>query len=208
MLDSSFTELSATSEAISASTYTPHSNTLKANQDAMLGAVTLYSEGPTYFDSCTVTSDTTNQDNLVVDPPINPPASNLLANGNFTQGKDQWIDCGNASHTVVETGQQTTERSLKVSGSGCIYQEFPVTAGKQYQMLCEAQSTGSQYSSITFQIADANYNQLDSDTKVIAPGAFRPYRSTLTAPSSSTSGALTLYSEDISRVSACYIEEI
>lgn len=208
MLDASFLELSTDSIAVTASTYTPSRQTVTADQDAVIGAVTLYSEGPTFFDACTVTADTTTLATPVVNTPINAPANNLLVNGEFAQGKSNWIDCGNAAHTTIETDPQTAESSLKISGSGCIYQEFPVTAGKQYEMQCEAQSTGSQYSSITFQVTDANYNQLDSETKVIAPGDFQAYRATLTAPQTGTTSAVTLYSEDITRVSACYIEEI
>ena len=64
------------------------------------------------------------------------------------------------------------------------------------------------YSSISFQMADATYNQLESDVSVVAPGEFQTYTATLTAPATSATSAVTLYSEDITRVSFCSVEEM
>ena len=124
------------------------------------------------------------------------------------QTKSSWLDCANTQLTTVENDNTATGRVLQVANAGCIYQEFAVTPGKQYQLQCNARSEGTQYSSISFQMADKDYNELGSDVSVIGPGNYQVYTSTLTAPATSTSSAVTLYSEDITRVDTCHVEEI
>ena len=229
MLDAAYTELTTESTVVTSADYTAHSQSLTAPQNAAFSAVTLYSEGPTYFDSCVVTTNSTDPVNPVVtqpavdpitDPvvtnpvtppttaPLVPPAGNLLVNSDFSDGKTSWYDCGSTQATTVETDAVSATASLKVENAGCIYQEFPVTAGSQYRMQCSAKSEGTMYSSISFQMADATYNQLDSQVNVVAPGDFQTYTAILTAPASSATSAVTLYSEDITRVASCFVEEI
>ena len=210
MMDPGYTELVADAAVVTSSAYTTYSKALQAPQEAGIGAVTLYSEGPTHYDSCIVITDgtTTPVTPPVVQPPVPPPASSLLVNGDFSQEKSGWYDCSNSNLTSIEPVAGSQDNALKVQNAGCIYQEFAVTAGKQYELNCIARSEGSQYSSISFQMADATYNQLDSKVKVVGPGDYQSYIATLTAPANSATGAVTLYSEDITRVSACYVEEI
>jgi len=223
MLDQNYTELELKSSVVSGNTYTAYGTTLLATAAARFAAVTLYSEGPTRFDSCVVTSALTGGVTPVappatmpvtppvttpVTPPANVPVSNLLSNGTFAQDKASWYDCGNPQLTQTVNSADADGKILEVKDSGCIYQEIPVTAGKQYRMQCVAQSEGTQYSSISFQIADASYNTLDSKESVVGPGSYSTYTSTLTAPANSSTSAVTIYSEDIARIDACYIEEI
>ena len=145
---------------------------------------------------------------VVTVPVLTPPTSNLLINSTFTDGKASWLDCASANSTTVETDAQTASNILKVENAGCIYQEFPVTEGRQYTLQCSAMSEGTMYSSISFQMSDATYNTLESQENVVAPGQFQTYTATLTAPANSTTSAVTLYSEDITRVASCFVEEI
>lgn len=219
MLDGGYAELANESTVVTAANYTAYGKSLSAPQNAAFAAVTLYSEGPTYYDSCVVTtSDITNPAAPpVTGPPVteptnlpvnNEPLNNKLVNGDFTEQKTAWLDCANSQLTSIESDAQTNASLLKVENAGCIYQEFPVTVGKQYRLACSASSEGSQYSSISFQMADATYNQLDSVVNVVAPGGYQTYTASLTAPTSSTSSAVTLYSEDITRFESCYVEEL
>lgn len=213
LMDPAFNQLVADSAVVSASEYTNYSKTLQAPQGAGIGAITLYSEGPTHFDSCMVTIDGATNPTLPpvvppANPPVVPPATNLLVNGDFNEEKLKWYDCANSHLTSVEPVSGGAENELKVEGSGCIYQEFPVTVGKQYELQCVASSEGTLYSSISFQIADASYNQLSSDVNVVSPGDFQTYTSTLSAPANSSTAAVTFYSEDVTRVSVCYVDEI
>jgi len=207
MLDAAYAELAADTKVVSAAAYTTHSTSLTAPATAAFSAVTLYSEGPTHFDSCVVTSS----DQPVVTPvepvaPVTtpeptdpqPPGASLLVNGDFEQDKEQWLDC--ASDQLTQVIGDNTGKAMQVSNAGCIYQEFPITVGKQYKMQCVAKSEGSQYSSITFQMADATYNQLESNVSVVGPGQYQTYTATLTAPAGSANSAVTLYSEDVSQI--------
>jgi len=83
-----------------------------------------------------------------------------------------------------------------------------VTAGKTYELQCKAKSEGLQFSSITLQMSDQAFSELDSVETVVGPGLFEQYRSTITAPPGSSIGAVTLYSEDTSYIDACYVTEI
>jgi len=223
MLDAGYSELLSESAVVTATDYEGYSQTLTAPQNAAFSAVTLYSEGPTWFDSCVVTTggtvpvtDTPEPDPGTqggeTDSPGIPPAttviSNLLDNSDFSDGKTSWLDCANTNYTTVETEPLYQSSVLKVEQAGCIYQEFPVTVGQQYRLECSAESEGTMYSSISFQMADTTYNELVSDVSVVAPGAPQTYTATLTAPATSNTGAVTLYSEDITRISYCSVEEI
>ena len=233
ILDAGYNELLTESSVVTETDYTAYGQSLTAPQNAAFAAVTLYSEGPTWYDSCVVTTDGTvpvvtapvtpppaTDPVVVLNPGIAPgptvvtvpdptlPASNVLVNSNFTEGKASWYDCANTQLTTVESDAQSASNVLKVENAGCIYQEFPVTVGKQYKLECLAKSEGSMYSSISFQMADATYNQLESDVSVVAPGEFQTYTATLTAPATSATSAVTLYSEDITRVSFCSVEEM
>jgi len=192
MLDAGFTELATESAVVTDPAYTSHTTSLQAPTAALYSAVTLYSEGPTQFDSCIVTAGN-------IEPPEPPPPpvipdTNLLVNGDFTQGKANWIDCSSEQLTSVVNNNQTASNVMQVANSGCIYQEFPVTTGKEYRLQCLAKSEGTQYSSISFQMADATYNELDSTVSFVAPGQFQTYTASLKAPANSNTSAVTLYS--------------
>lgn len=206
MLSSSYVTLLSDSSVVAGASYTPYASSLQAPPNASIAAVTLYSEGPTHFDSCLVKSD-----NTAPPPPVVPPAipeTNLLANGDFSADKASWSDCAASQLTQVVDNTDTATKAMQVSSAGCIYQEFPVTPGKKYQLQCSAKSEGSRYSSINFQMASASYNELDSTNNLVGPGEFRTYTSVLTAPALSASSAVTLYSEDIAQIDACYVSEI
>ncbi len=212
-LDPNYNEINRDEISVSATAYTATGVTLEAPANAQFAAVTLYSEGPTYFDSCVVTANSAQTPVTQPAPPVTPEplppiATNILINGDFSADKSSWLDCANTQLTTVENDNTATGRVLQVANAGCIYQEFAVTPGKQYQLQCNARSEGTQYSSISFQMADKDYNELGSDVSVIGPGNYQVYTSTLTAPATSTTSAVTLYSEDITRVDTCHVEEI
>ncbi len=207
MLDQAYNEQVSLSEAVTSRQYNSYEVTLEATDNAAFSAVTLYSEGPAYFDSCVVRTDTGQPAPPPVEPPVTP-VTNLLTNGDFDQNKTGWSDCSGAQLTEVIEDTTNGENALQISNAGCIYQEFPVVPGKQYKLQCSARSQGSDYSSITLQMADARYNQLEAEVNVIGPGQYQTYESTLTAPASSTSSAVTFYSEDTTLIDVCYVEEI
>ena len=59
MLDVNFTQLATETSVVTATEYTNYGKSLAAPANTVLGAVTLYSEGPTWYDSCVVTASGT-----------------------------------------------------------------------------------------------------------------------------------------------------
>jgi len=212
MLDNTYTPLATQSEIVTADSYTAYQAQLLAPQGSTYAAVTLYSEGPTFFDSCQITAGNVAPPEPPAPPPPvvppEPPVTNLLLNSDFEAGKENWIDCASNQLSTVISDAASNSNVLQIQNAGCIYQEFAVTEGKQYKLQCSASSQGTQYSSITFQMADQNYTQLDAKVSVIGPGQLQTYDSTLTAPANTKTSAVTVYSEDVLQVDACYVEEI
>ncbi|MEM7260046.1 MAG: galactose oxidase-like domain-containing protein, partial [Pseudomonadota bacterium] len=206
MLDAGYRELTEETLQVSADNYQRYEQSLTAPAAAAVSAITLYADGPTYFDSCIVTTDNSTEPAPPVEP-TPPPADNLLTNAAFDQSKTGWSDCAASELTTITTDSDTNANLLKVENAGCIYQEFNATAGKQYHVQCTAKSDNSQYTSITLQVSDASYNLLDDNVTVVPPGAFDTYNASLTAPASSAIGAVTLYSEDASYFDACFVVE-
>ncbi len=205
MLDSQYNELTADLASVTTNDYQTLEKSLQAPANAAFSAVTLYSEGPTYIDSCLLVADET--DVTPVTPPatLPIPADNLLANSAFEQGKTNWIDCAAPQLTSIRANEINDGQSLRVENAGCIYQEFPVTAGEQYKVQCLAKSEDARYSSITLQVSDNSFAQLDEAVVVVTPGAFDTYQTQITAPANSAIGAVTLYSEDASDFDACFV---
>ncbi len=208
MLNANYETILNDASVVASSTYSSYPSSLQAPADAAYAAVTLYSEGPTHFDSCVVTSG-------VIAPPAPPPVvtptlpvANLLVNGDFEQDKASWFDCAGDQLTQIIDDVVTDSKTLQVSNAGCIYQEFAVNPGKQYRVQCRAKSEGSLYSSISFQMADASYNQLESAVSLVGPGQFQTYTTVLTAPAASSTSAVTIYSEDTTQIDVCYAEEV
>ncbi len=215
MLDSSYNELASESATVNSANYQSYERSLESPANASLSAITLYSEGPTYFDSCIVKVSSAE----VVPPappepappepvePITTPAGNLLSNSTFEQGKASWTDCA-ASQLTSIVASEPTGQVLQVENAGCIYQEFPVTVGEQYELNCTAKSEGATYTSATIEMLDQSYTQLAAEVTVIALNTFQNYRATIAAPSGSATGSVTLYSEDVSQFSSCYVSAI
>ncbi len=202
MLDSSFSELSVAYSSVDSTDYSAYSNTITAPDAAVYASVNLYSEGVARFDDCSL---------LLVDgsvpeqPAPDPNAINLLANGDFESGKTDWIDCAAANLTSASPDASDGNGALAVSNAGCIYQEFPVSAGTSYALTCHAKSEGAQYSSISFQLTDSFYKVLDVSVLPVGNSRYQSYSKTLLAPFGSTIGAVTLYSEDTAQFDSCRV---
>ncbi len=208
MLDSQYNELLNDSATVSATDYQTFEQRLQAPANAAFSAVTFYSEGQSYFDSCLLKADETSVTPVTPPASLTIPADNLLTNSSFEQGKTAWNDCAATELTSVNANQNGDGQSLRVENAGCIYQEFPVTAGEQYELQCLAQSEDARYSSITLQISDDSFTALNVDVLVVTPGTSDIYQTTIAAPANSAVGAVTLYSEDASDFDACIVVRI
>ena len=203
MLDSAFSELSIAASPVVGTGYEDYTKTLQAPEDAVFASVTLYSEGVARFDDCSLIAIETT---VPVEPEIDPNAVNLLANGDFEQGKSNWIDCAAANLTAVTTDAREGAGALEVGGSGCIYQEFEVSAGNSYALRCSAKSDGVQYSSMSLQLTDTFYKVLDVAVLPVGNTRYQSYGKTVLAPFGSSIGAVTLYSEDTAQFDNCRVD--
>ena len=205
MLDSAFSELSIASSPVIGADYQGYTNMLEAPEDAVFASVTLYSEGVARFDDCSLLAIETT---VPAEPEIDPNAINLLANGDFEQGKSNWIDCAAANLTSVTTDAREGAGALEVGGSGCLYQEFEVSAGSSYALRCSAKSDGVQYSSISLQLTDSFYKVLDVEVLPVGNSRYQSYGKTVLAPFGSSIGAVTLYSEDTAQFDNCRVDAL
>lgn len=202
MLDSSFSELAVAYSSIEGKEYSAYANTIAAPDDAVFASVTLYSEGTARFDDCSLVLV---EGSVPEKPVLDPNAINLLSNGDFESGKTNWIDCAAANLTSASSDASGGTGALAVSNAGCIYQEFPVSAGTSYALSCDAKSVGTQYSSISFQLTDSFYKVLDVSVLPVGNSRYQSYDKTLLAPFGSTIGAVTLYSEDTAQFDGCRV---
>lgn len=97
---------------------------------------------------------------------------------------------------------------MQIENAGCLYQEFPVTAGKTYQMSCTAKSEATQYSSISLTLMDQNYTAVDAAFKPVGRNTFETYQSQVFTLANGSIGALTLYSEDRAQFDDCVVVEL
>lgn len=207
MLDASFSEIEAISLPIEATEFTSYNIALEASTSTVYAAVGVYSEGTTNFDRCELVPGSAPQVPTTPTPPIVTDNS-LISNGGFEDGGAGWFNCAQASLTNVSADAANGSAAMQIENAGCLYQEFPVTAGKTYQMACQAKSAATEYSSLTLTLMNQNYTALDSATKPVGRNNFQTYQAQLFTPASGSIGAITLYSEDQAQFDDCVVVEL
>jgi len=207
ILDSNFAEIEGTSLVIGSSDFESQAATLAAPANAYYASVTLYSEGTAHFDRCEL---------LLADgptepePPVPPvtPGNNLINNGDFELAKANWNDCSLPGLTSATTDAANGAQAMQVQNAGCLYQEFPLTPGKTYQLSCLAKSEATNYSSLSLTLMTENYTTLASDNKPVGRNLFQRYQTELFTPVDGRIGAVTLYSEDSAQFDDCAVVEL
>jgi len=184
---------------------------IAAPANAFYAAVTLYSEGNALFDRCELVQDSTTTITPPVTPPTEPPApqaSSLISNGDFEQGKTAWFDCSQPTLTSATSDAANGNSAMQVKNAGCIYQEFPLTPSKTYQLSCLSKSEATSYSSMSLTLMDESYTALASDHKPVGRNFFQTYQTQLFTPFEGRIGAVTLYSEDTAQFDDCSVVEL
>ena len=97
---------------------------------------------------------------------------------------------------------------MQVENAGCIYQEFPLTPGKTYQLSCLSKSEATNYSSLSLSLMTDSYATLASDIKPVGRNFFQNYQAELFTPIDGRIGAVTLYSEDRAQFDDCAVIEL
>lgn len=172
---------------------------LVAPTGSTIGAVTLYSDGGGQFDNCIVVALEQEADMVSSKTP-------LLKNGNFEASDDQWIRCSGSAGSV-KTSAEAAEgnKSLRIDGGGCLYQEFVIAQGKKYQLDCLSKADG--YTSAALTLMNQSHTKLDSNTVEISGTEFKHYYAKVTAPINSSVGVVTLYSEGGGLFDDCSVTE-
>ena len=134
-------------------------------------------------------------------PPLS--SSSLLTNGGFEQAKQAWFDCAAPTNTTSASLSVEGSASMKVATGGCLYQEVSVQPGVNYTLSCHARGGAVEYSSLSLQMMDENYNELSAKNVVVESMDFEPLSAAITAPANSVHGSVTLYSEGSAYFDRC-----
>ncbi len=207
MLDANYAELTSASVVVESADFEQQPISLTAPVNSFYGSVTLYSEGTAYFDRCELIQEGT----PTTTPPTEPPASpdnSLISNGDFENGKTNWTDCSRPELTGTTSDSANGAIAMQVQNAGCIYQEFPLTPGKTYELSCLSKSAATNYSSLSLTLMNESYTTLASDHKPIGRDFFQSYKAQLFTPFDGRIGAVTLYSEDTAQFDDCSVVEI
>ncbi|MFK7862194.1 MAG: hypothetical protein AB8B64_25535 [Granulosicoccus sp.] len=158
------------------------------------GLALLYSEDVTRFDNCEFVASTLPGEPVDPDPDDND--RNLLRNGGFENALGSWSSCAASSLATTSTDAADGSGALALQDGGCLYQEFDVSPNTSYAMQCQARKvTGVQYTSVSLSLMDETYTALDRTELPVESSTFMDFSATLTAPTASVRGAVTLYSE-------------
>jgi len=207
ILDANFGETAAASAVVDALDFKQQTLNVVAPVNAFYASATLYSEGTAHFDRCELSQDDTPTSPEPTPPPVSQ-ASNLIDNGDFEQGKTAWNDCSLPGLTSTTNDAANGSGAIQVENSGCLYQEFPLTPGKTYQLSCLSKSAATNYSSMALTLMNESYTTLASDQKPVGRNFFQNYQAQLFAPFDGRIGAVTLYSEDTAQFDDCAVIEL
>ncbi len=205
ILDNSYAEMNATSAVVESTNFDDLTLTLSAPTNAHFASVTLYSEGTAHYDRCELVEDGSTS---TPTPPPAPQANSLISNGDFEQGKNSWNDCSQPGLTSATTDAANGTSAMQVANAGCLYQEFPLTPGKTYQLSCSAKSAATNYSSMSLTLMNESYTTLATDHKPVGRSFFQNYQTQLFTPYEGRIGAVTLYSEDTAQFDDCSVVEL
>ncbi|MFK7859264.1 MAG: hypothetical protein AB8B64_10595 [Granulosicoccus sp.] len=166
-------------------------------QGTVRGLALLYSEDVTRFDNCEFIAGTPPIDPEVPDPEDpNGNGTNLLSNGGFEMALGSWTSCAASNLATASNDAAVGSGALALQDGGCLYQEFDASPDISYSMQCKARKVmGNEYTSLTLTLMNEAYAALDRRELAVETSAFADFSATVTAPSSSVRGAVTLYSE-------------
>ncbi len=204
ILDAGYAELVGDHVVVESDDFENLSLGITAPANAYHGSVTLYSEGTAYVDRCELVESAATTPQPPTTPVI-PQANSLINNGDFEQGKASWSDCSTPSLTSATSDAANGLGAMQVENAGCLYQEFPITPGKTYQLSCLSKSQATNYSSMSLTLMTDNYTALASDHKPVGRNFFQSYSTELFTPIDGRIGAVTLYSEDGAQFDDCAV---
>lgn len=132
------------------------------------------------------------------------PIDNHLFNGSFNSGTADWASCG-GRHSISAVGTHSSN-AMVASAGGCVYQEFLVERGKEYELNCQASATNTATLTLTF--TDDDSVPLATNEASVTSSALSTVTVSGTAPGSAIFGVATLSAEDTAVFDDCIVVEI
>lgn len=199
--NSSFVEIDSQQVVVSnTGAYQNNGISIAANDNARIGAITLYTDSGAKFDSCgvVVTGGVTPAPFV----PVND-ADNLIKNGDFTNDNTDWLSCG-GTQSIVAT-DQNNNKAMALGAGGCVYQEFSITPGKSYELSCRGSAV--EFSSLSISYSDLNFVSLGGDNTPVAGATLSPVSTSAISPLNAARGSVTLYADESAVFDDCAVVE-
>lgn len=181
-------------------TYQNAGISIAANDNASVGAITLYADTEAMFDSCGVV--VTGGVTPVPFVPVSD-ADNLISNGDFSNDGNGWLSCG-GTRSIVRTDPDNN-KAMALGAGGCVYQEFSATPGVTYDFSCRGSTT--EYAGVSLSYSDVNFASLAGDNASVAGATLSAVNLSETAPSNAVRGSVTLYADESAVFDDCAVVE-
>ncbi len=181
--------------------YTAYTRTATAPENSQSAVVLLYSEDEAYFDNCVLEYSESSIGNENQEP------LSLLLNGDFEDGVSAWQSCAANSLSTASNDAISGQQSLALTNGGCVYQEFPIQTGAQYDLVCHAKKNGSSNTTIRLSALTENYESIEFDEAEVVASGYQQYSATVNAVQRTKKGVAVLYSEDIANFDRCVLTQ-
>ena len=177
--------------------------TVTAPDASAQGVVTLYAEDQASFNNCAITVDDSAVVPATVDPVVAESVANdLLINASFDNGLNGWESCG--GQQVVNANGIDGSGAVNLTDNGCLFQEFAVAVGTEYELNCTGLS-GSDFSSVTLAFNDNLFQAVESQQVPVTSSVFANTNISLTAPVNAARGVVTLFADSDATFDSCGI---
>lgn len=202
--DARYVSLATDLTPVTGSNAAPVSAMVTAPDLTAQAVLTLYAEEQGSFDNCVVTVD---GDGIVpVVFPNDQITNDLLINADFDNSLSGWDSCGGQQASVADGLNGGS--AVNLSAGGCLYQEFSIRPGTQYNLQCIAKST-QDFSNIALATFDSSFNELQSqNTALLKFGEYHNSTAGLTSAGNAVIGVVTLYADTDATFDSCAVEEI
>lgn len=194
--DSGFASLASDLVSVTSTTLAPVVATVVAPGASAQGVVTLYAADQASFDNCVVLEDLS----ATVPVAVEPASNEVLVNPTFSSNLDGWFGCG--GQQSLSTEGVNGGQAVNLTNGGCLFQEFALIPGAQYEVSCVGRSTEG-FTSVSFIEYDSGFNELNSQEEVVAGNIYQRTDIAFTAAGNASSGAVTLYGESDALFDSC-----
>jgi Domain of unknown function (DUF1929) len=195
--DASFQKINnAPTRRITSLTYEQYDTSATSPANAAYATVWAYSEGQMLLDQCNLSVAETSS------------IGDLMVNGGFEGSLTNWSLCNDANLIGISTQAQSGARALRLAQYGCAYQDTQLKANHEYELTCQAKTTGNRYTEISLVYMDASWKTIIRKGVQITSGAYSNFSVRLVTPANMIRSAVALYSQsDEALFDACTLKD-